>query len=1015
MYEFPGTCNYVFASECKNTFPLFNIQLKRASSGNIERILVDLRYINIQVLNGAIKVGSLQDVQLPYSSVGFQIKPYGSLVQLYIKQDKLELTVEWNNKDYLMSLLCTELLNMVAPDCKIDKNRYIYRCQHDLCHCTPKGRKECSCGTLSEYSRRCSWELQPVTNWRSQDLCSPEICPSNQEFKECGNPCIPSCTNPLFSCLTPCIYGCFCPAGTILDNISKNSTCVRHMECPCVLNGLLYQPQDTVNYPCRSCVCAGGKWDCEEHPCSQHCAVEGGSFVTTFDSRKYRFHGVCSYVLVKSPMMPDKGRVLGIFDKCGISSSETCLAAIRYVSSKVAITIDKEDVMIFNRGTQKLPFKTEHFTIFRQSSTYVQMNSDFGLMLQIQTQPILIVYMYAAIDLFDTTKGLCGNYNEDSTDDFMNSMGVLEGTVTRFISSWQTDQCKKAKAEDPDPCSSSMLNALFAQTHCSVLLNHTSVFGKCHSLVDPNEYFKRCKYDSCNYEETQLYLCASLGAYAHACAAQGVILENWRNETLSCTIACPMNQEFNYSTEACGTTCQSRENQHLECFLSIVPVEGCNCPPGTYQDHQGKCVTEDRCPCYLENNLTLPPDHSTTLEGLVCTCRMGELDCTGMRSLQDDKCTPPAFYHTCMDQNDIVCAPTCHNWRIDNICCSHILYCTLYSPSTCKQGMWICVKSAFCPGSCIHYGEGHLITFDSHSFSFDGPCEYTLVTDSCGDSIKERFSIVSRSIMCGSGGTCSRVIVVTVETAVLELQDGQYKITPDSKTDVFKVLSNSMNLIITMTIPISNAAVTLIWNKNVNLIIQLTKVTEMSLCGLCGNFNGKVLDDLTLRDGALASFVKEFFNSWRVDPNCMEIPEYTDPCIKNPYRLKWAQEKCSIIPSNVFEECHELVQYNQFYDACVHDACQCDSGEDCECVCNAVAIYAKLCLDNGICVDWRRPDFCPVYCDFYNTHTKVTNQYEYTGDENCTWHYQPCECPFSIDNQKITHNIEGRFWHLFHS
>lgn len=48
---------------------------------------------------------------------------------------------------------------------------------------------------------------------------------------------------------------------------------------------------------------------------------------------------------------------------------------------------------------------SEHFTIFRQSSTYVQMNSDFGLMLQIQTQPILIVYMYAAIDLFDTTKG----------------------------------------------------------------------------------------------------------------------------------------------------------------------------------------------------------------------------------------------------------------------------------------------------------------------------------------------------------------------------------------------------------------------------------------------------------------------------------------------------------------------------------------------------------------------------------------------------------------------------------
>lgn len=47
-----------------------------------------------------------------------------------------------------------------------------------------------------------------------------------------------------------------------------------------------------------------------------------------------------------------------------------------------------------------------------------------------------------------------------------------------------------------------------------------------------------------------------------------------------------------------------------------------------------------------------------------------------------------------------------------------------------------------------------------------------------------------------------------------------------------------------------------------------------------------------------------------------------------------------------------------YYEACVRDACGCDTSGDCECLCDAVAAYAKACLDKGVCVDWRTPDFC---------------------------------------------------------
>lgn len=50
-----------------------------------------------------------------------------------------------------------------------------------------------------------------------------------------------------------------------------------------------------------------------------------------------------------------------------------------------------------------------------------------------------------------------------------------------------------------------------------------------------------------------------------------------------------------------------------------------------------------------------------------------------------------------------------------------------------------------------------------------------------------------------------------------------------------------------------------------------------------------------------------------------------------------------------------------YYEACVGDACACDSGGDCECFCTAVAAYAQACHEAGVCVSWRTPDVCREY------------------------------------------------------
>ena len=55
---------------------------------------------------------------------------------------------------------------------------------------------------------------------------------------------------------------------------------------------------------------------------------------------------------------------------------------------------------------------------------------------------------------------------------------------------------------------------------------------------------------------------------------------------------------------------------------------------------------------------------------------------------------------------------------------------------------------------------------------------------------------------------------------------------------------------------------------------------------------------------------------------------------------------------------HPQVDSTRYYEACVSDACACDTGGDCECFCTAVAAYARACHEVGVCVSWRTPDIC---------------------------------------------------------
>ncbi|XP_068115923.1 mucin-6 [Hyperolius riggenbachi] len=1103
LYEFSGTCNYVFATVCNTNSPEFNVQVQRSSASSITRIMIQIGAINV-VVNGDTITILGRKINLPYTTSGIEIFKTGAITKLFAKQKGFELIVTWSGESNLMvevdrnymnrtcglcgnfnrinkdefvvngKLLtpyqyanlqqiddpnvicppalpqldtlnsnqymtdCYNLLDQVSAMCMVSKIPFIKRCQQDLQQCDIPGDRNCACATLSEYSTRCALCSQPLSNWRTNNLCSLGTCPANQIYEECANPCSPTCSNPQYTCNANCVYGCFCPPGTVLDDLSSNNTCVPVSGCPCFSNGQIYNPGDFIRTDCSVCQCNAGQWNCTNTPCPGRCAVEGGSVVTTFDTSSYRFHGICTYVLVKSPNFPEGDTVMGVFEKCGVSSSETCFSSVIYSTMNGAIILSKEDHITVDGQTMPLPFTAGNITVIRQSSTTIILYTEFGLEIVVQRIPIFSAYIKVSRSFFGNTKGLCGNFNSETKDDFTSSSGIVEGTVTVFVDSWRAaTNCKAAQNMDVNPCSMSMSNEIFAQAHCTVLLSKGTPFEACHSLVDPDPYYKRCVYEGCNYQETLNFICSELGSYARACASKGVMLNNWRAST-NCNIACSGNQTYSYDTTPCGRTCLSLSNVELECYPNDIPIDGCNCPLGYYLNDKQKCVPKSQCPCYVNENTVIMPNQQTVLNGLTCYCVKGRLNCIGQPLDFAETCTAPKVMKTCGSLSDkfgAACAPTCQLLAtgircvptkceagcvcpagtyedLDGSCvpeseCSCEYGGMLYRSGesmygecqscTCNGGHWQCEENLQCASTCMMYGESHIKTFDGQQYLFDGNCEYTLVTDGCGLNASESsFKIVTENVICGTtGSTCSRAITITVETTVLTLSDEKYTITQDAPNVDITVNNNTLFIIFDISIP-DKFYISILWNKNMNLFIKILKLGKESVCGLCGNYNGNMKDDFETRSKYIASTQFEFINSWKDRPTCMDVEFAVEACSLNPKRKTWAESNCQILANDVFKPCHKLVPFTTYLDACVQDACGCDTGGDCECLCEAVAAYAAACLAAGVCIDWRRPDFCPVYCDYKNTHVETETGVGsiLSPDVNCTWHYQPCQCPF---------------------
>ncbi|XP_072554297.1 otogelin [Paramormyrops kingsleyae] len=893
--------------------------------------------------------------------------------------------------------VCASLLEDPFKSCHefVSPFPYMASCSNDLC--LLGSHNEAVCQVLTEYARACAHAERPLEGWRDHMPQCVVSCPPELIYQECISCCPVSCSvdRLCIDSRLQCLDGCYCGE----DQIYKNGSCMKALDCPCEHHGMVYLPGQTIQEECNTCTCLGGLWNCSEHSCPGECSVTGDIHFETFDGRVYTFHATCQYVLAKSR---NSGRFTVTIQNtpCGPNLDGACIQSVTVVMDedpKAEVTMTHGgEVFVAGQYRISLPYLDEVFHIQELSSMFLQVRAAHGLLLQYNWGEFRL-YLQVDESWKDDTVGLCGTFNGNSQDDFFSPSGMIESTPPLFGNSWKLSSACVQSPSVPqlDPCDTHQQAASYAAEMCELL--NQAPFSACHALLSPLPFQQRCRADTCKCGRP--CLCSALAGYARGCRKHGVTVD-FRTHVPDCAITCPETMVYGTCVSSCERRCPSAAvAQHCggEC------EEGCVCALGTfYSSRTRTCVDRSSCPCVFLGAEYAPGDVVLSSSG-VHVCRDGKM--VPQSSDIDKTCPPGQLYHDCADldgrlpaSKGVECEQTCETYLLNLTCSTHEpcvagCVCPLgllrhgdecFEPEACPC-VWkgkeffpgdkvtspchhcVCQHGTFqcefrpCPSMCTAYGDRHYKTFDGLQFDYAGACKVYLLKSDVDASV----SVTTENVDCfDSGVICRKSLVISIGKSVVAFDDDSGKPNPTSLIDSQQGLFIWQAGYFTI-LHVPNEDLTVMWDTKTTVHIQAGPRWQGKLVGLCGNYDLKTVNEMRTPENIESATPQEFGNSWTT-AECVNSPDIRHPCSLSPLREPFAKRQCGILLSEVFQLCHPVVDVTWFYMNCLTDTCGCSRGGDCECFCTSVSAYAHRCCQLGVSVDWRSPAMCPYDCEFYN-------------------------------------------------
>ncbi|XP_010136695.1 PREDICTED: intestinal mucin-like protein [Buceros rhinoceros silvestris] len=320
------------------------------------------------------------------------------------------------------------------------------------------------------------------------------------------------------------------------------------------------------------------------------------------------------------------------------------------------------------------------------------------------------------------------------------------------------------------------------------------------------------------------------------------------------------------------------------------------------------------------------------------------------------------------------------------------------------------------------------MTFDGLYYSYQGNCTYVLVEEI--DKKVDNFGVYIDNYHCDAQDvvSCPRTLIVRHETQEVRIATVEPNtVNVEGLLGVYLIDEHDASALgLQNWVTVNKQPVALpykkfgvhIYESGINCVVEIPElkmnVTYNGLSfsirmpyslfgsntqGQCGTCNNNTADDCMLPNGNIAQNCETMADHWQVvdpsKPQCSPglVPTNTpDVTTRQP-----CQEAaiCELLLGSVFKPCHDSVNPENYYKACIFDSCMLPS-MDLEC--SSLQIYALTCADQGVCIDWRSHTngVCPYNCP--------------SGKE-----YQACgptteiTCKSSEQNATTTKQTEGCF------
>uniref|UniRef100_A0A3Q0SKX9 VWFD domain-containing protein n=1 Tax=Amphilophus citrinellus TaxID=61819 RepID=A0A3Q0SKX9_AMPCI len=879
-------------------------------------------------------------------------------------------------------------------DChaKVDAAGFFEDCVYDVC--LYNGRKDVLCQAIASYTTACQAAGAKVYNWRTFMSCSffclfcvffpflafyvpflmtVDFCPTNTHYEICAIACPATCQSltPPQGCKAQCVEGCSCDEGYILSG----DVCVPFSQCGCIYNNRYYRTGE-VFYPngqCQEeCKCQQeGEVQCKKFTCGPNeicktengvqkchpvgkgvCSASGDPHYLSFDGQKFDFQGTCTYTLSKSCGLEGTHLVAFSVQVENVQWDRAMGKKVVSVTKLVAVEvygftlIMKNNMfgVLVNGILNNLPMNLNDgaVLVYQEGYNYV-IATNFGLLVTYD----LVYHVTVTVpgNYQGKVCGLCGNYNGDKKDDFQMPNRELANNVNVFGNSWKIAipnvVCGNGCEGDSCPQCDPARKAVFSEsTYCGIMTAPKGPFAVCHSKLDPQPYFANCVFDLCASNGDGKVLCDSVAAYAFNCHAAGVDVKNWRTPSF-CPMKCPINSHYEVCAQACSASCPGLTDI-VKCSSNCV--EGCECDTGFLFNGQ-MCVNETECGCY-----------------------------------ETGKTYKQIFLYLCFVDpcKDVKC-------RVQETC-------------RVEKDVATCIPKY--TGTCWAWGDPHYHTFDGYNYDFQGTCKY-IISKTCGDlDGLVPFLITERNDNRGSTAVSYvrnvDVFVYEYSITIQKNQIGQVTVNGellnlpvhlgDGEVSVFQrgntaVVETNFGLVVS-------------YDWNWYLVIKLPSSYYGMVCGLCGNFNANILDELRNPAGKPVSSVIEWGKSWLAPKQdkehpCWDTCEKNCPtCDNNEVKLYKTEAFCGALTdktNGVFQKCHEKFDPQTFMDSCVYDMCY--NKGDKKMLCQALSSYSEKCRDEGIIIkNWREKFGCPMNCEPHSHY------------EDCASPCQP-SCPFTDQKQ----------------